>query len=1211
MSARTVSKVFICGTDSADDILNLDLDYPVHSMAIVYRTTSDGDLLYWTDGLNRPRYLNVDTVATLAPFTEDMINAAKNAPVIPVSATYRDDATVTVNNLRKQLFQFGLRWKYANLEYSTISPFSKLPLPVNFTNVDTQNDPTKNNNIRLTFKTGGSDFTEVELLGRVSTGTSFGNWFSIVNLDKDDYSFNPDTNYTFDFYNDGTYSTAGGVYINNNPTDGELYFSYLPDLANTLETLNGNVIIYGGVTDGYDVIPRADIDVTVIAGVSNPSIPTISWNQANTNQLIIYIGSTISVGAVYHIDFLYDAPAPNTSKVINYVTLFGDTQNSVANAIVALLTGGSLTATNTGAGVIELSNSAGGIYTVHMSVSTSGSDVAAPSWDWACPERLGLIYFDDRGKTNGVISFVTDATDTTDFAVTTPVFTTVNNVPQVPYLAATLNHTPPTWATSYQWVRAALTPKLLYWVSNDYQTDTDYLYICIENLTYTKSKISGYVPSYDFVKGDRIKICASYNTGTGFFTPYSVQLDMEILGVTTRTMTSPASNGTFIKVAKPSTFPSAAYQANMLVKLYTPYVRQTDTQQIFFEWGEEYAIYENGTLVLGYTLAFGTFQVGETIIEAVTNATGVVTAVSSTQLTITSIVGTFQTGLTFTGMTSGAAGTINTITTGAPFRYHRGQITDQTSGQPATFQWFDGDCYFRTRQFYLDVNGTTTTTIFTIDQNYSDYFVSEVNSNGRGWRIEPNAATIYKQVQARWGQSYQQDTDINGLNIFYPNDFDTYDLGKGSIQRFKTRNRIMRVFQEDGVGEVGVYAKYIKDSGNTTILETSDTIITTNNIQYYQGDVGIGLQPCGLISHTSRDYFVYPTNGNIYRLSADGLTNLSELYKGQFYFKNLLTPYNGDIVVGRNGNKSFLKGAFDYFDEQFIYVLPGGTERSFVLRVGINAQQSSQTWNLGFQGFSDVGDLVSVVVTDGVNTETFNYTCVSGDTTQTISQALVNLINLSTHFTASTFIFVVQYGLKIHSNIGVITVTPTVTITSSPTNRYAFSFNDMNDNRRGFCSFYDFENTEWIQSAGDRIVTWLDGDVYINDSGTYCNFFNQQFDCSVTVPFNQNMLEKKSWMAISEEANVIWHCPSIYSNVMSYGAQRQETTLVSQEFTLLEGMPHSSIKRDSNSRGGKINGNFIKGNVLVVKFQVTNAADLSYLNTVSMLIKDSPLTVKA
>ncbi len=57
-------------------------------------------------------------------------------------------------------------------------------------------------------------------------------------------------------------------------------------------------------------------------------------------------------------------------------------------------------------------------------------------------------------------------------------------------------------------------------------------------------------------------------------------------------------------------------------------------------------------------------------------------------------------------------------------------------------------------------------------------------------------------------------------------------------------------------------------------------------------------------------------------------------------------------------------------------------------------------------------------------------------------------------------------------------------------------------------------------------------------------------------------------------------------------------------------MFHAAFLRDIHSIGGIINGSFIKGNYLVVKFQVENASNLVYLNEVSVLTKDSPLTAK-
>jgi len=111
-----ISKIFLCNTDSATDILRFSLDNPVCSAIIVYRTEGDGDLLYWTDGNvadgNRPRYLNLDTVAALAPFTEDMINAAKLPPLIPPTASYASDSAFFANRVKNEYFQFAYRWVY-------------------------------------------------------------------------------------------------------------------------------------------------------------------------------------------------------------------------------------------------------------------------------------------------------------------------------------------------------------------------------------------------------------------------------------------------------------------------------------------------------------------------------------------------------------------------------------------------------------------------------------------------------------------------------------------------------------------------------------------------------------------------------------------------------------------------------------------------------------------------------------------------------------------------------------------------------------------------------------------------------------------------------------------------------------------------------------------------------------------------------------------
>lgn len=1025
----TITQIFRCGVNSATDILTFSLDYPVHSAAIVYRTTGDGDLLYWTDGYNEPRYLNLDTVSSLSPFTESMINACKNAPLAPPTVAYADDATVNVNNLRKKLFRACYRWKYANDEKSTFSPISKVAFNASGYALNTQNDPTKNNNIAITLTAGGNDSTAIEVCGQFNVNDTWGDFFLIDTLDLTDYNISPGGTFIYSFYNNGAYPT-----ISAGETD--LYFSWLPDKANTLEVLNGNTIIYGGITEGYDQLQRADVDVTVTVASAAPNVPTISFAYSGAHEITIYIGPVITAGAVYSVYFIYNSGAGGDAspKNISYTTVLGQSQNDVVNSIASLLNGNNISATNLGAGYLRVitTTGSGSITNVIVGVSIAGSEVAAQAWKWSCPGRLGLVYFDDRGKTNGVISFVGDSADSTDFAFTTPNFSTNSNIAQVPVVSASINHTPPTWATSYQWVRANLLPtKFTYWTTNDYYAETDYLYFCIQNLIYTGQQNTGFIPSYEFTEGDRIRVIAAYTGGN--FVPYNTQLDFEILGTVEKTMHSPASAGTFIKVAKPTTLPSAAYQYQMLVEIYTPKQAVANQSQLFYEWGEKYDIYTSG---------------GN--------------------------------------------------------RYHRGGVADQTASQPATFQWFDGDVYYRGRSYYENAGGIVLLTEYFMDANYSDYFQSAVNSNGRGWVIDLNAQQRYNGVLSRWGGKYQQDTSINQLNIFYPSDMDTIDLAKGSIQRFKVRDRVLRVFQDRGVGQYGIYAKYIQNNAGDNQLVTTNDIITANNINYYQGTYGLSGYPTNLCSSAIADYFVDVVTGREVRLSGDGMTDLGLLYKGQFYFSGLVTPYNRQILRG-NGSIAKVIKFWDSFENEAHTVLQAGT--------------------LSGTSYAD----------------------------------------------------------------------------------YNYSFNE---NRNGFCcDQYDYA-PEWALSANDIIYSWKNGNIYKHDvsGNNYCNFYGLQYNCEITVVFNPNVLEKKSWQSISQLASDIFNCPTIYTNINSYGTQRQETNLVAAEFTTLEGMPTSAIKRDSNSIGGKVNGAFMKGNWLAVKFQKINASNLVTLNEVSAYFIDSPLT---
>jgi len=173
---------------------------------------------------------------------------------------------------------------------------------------------------------------------------------------------------------------------------------------------------------------------------------------------------------------------------------------------------------------------------------------------------------------------------------------------------------------------------------------------------------------------------------------------------------------------------------------------------------------------------------------------------------------------------------------------------------------------------------------------------------------------------------------------------------------------------------------------------------------------------------------------------------------------------------------------------------------------------------------------------------------------------------------------------------------------------YVFSFNEK---RNGYCSFFSYTDAEWITNMEDRIVSFKDGDLWIHDNiTTRANFFGQQFDASITLVFNANLLEVKQWQSLTEVASEIWACPLIYTSVKTYGSQRQESELINQHFASLEGEFKAAFRRDINSNGALYNGGFLKGSYIVVKFQINNASNLVSLSEVSAMYKDSPLNIK-
>lgn len=1031
-----VTPLLISFVNSVADIFNFDRDYPVASINILYTTEEDGDIIHWTARNNRPMKLNIkdalDNVYGTAWVT-DFLTVARQVSIPPIQPSYEDDALVEINNLRSTLYQFRYRWQYKDNTISTWSSYSKIPSPKNPDDLASDVDPTKNNNILLSIPdSGNTDVVKVQVAARVLFAPDvFSDDFLIKVLDKvvDNIGDNSPINYYF--YNDSSYPLT-------DVEESRLLFDYVPDLANTQELLNGNVIIYGGITLGYD----KDVVLDVESNIS------LFYNDAAPGLVIEAIRNTEVEGGITAFVYyeLVFSGTPQADDEINiqtelyqegeiiinnypYTVILGDTIIDIINYYAATIPGYDAFPPDTITSPTFLINESIEDYYVSATIdygpiSPDVFDISIACWRPKSRYAFGMVYFDEFGKTNGVL------TESVMNIITEEIDTTGDAQPQISLITFDVNHQPPIWAKYFSWVRTEnLTAKSsFYFVSSGTNKDvsTGFAYI---NITAFNNNTNNY-PAYDFTKGDRIRLIGKY---TGVLNV----LDVPIIDLVTDEKIQNSAvtlTGQWIKVPY-----DAGYMVNFGVagnekwycEQYTPVLNSDDSQLVFYEFGESY----------------------------------------------------------------------NVLNWGTETRYHEGNAQNQTAVDPAIFKFGRGDYYIRQRVQPVTDNLQTVANIWIIDESVSDKYLSKITNIGRPFLIDDYAKKTFYSTQSRWSLDYQQNTNINQTNRFFPANFDEIDRAKGDIQMFKVWGRILVVFQNRAVGKYGIYARFIQNNSGESQLVTTNDIITTNNIDYAKGDYGVGDQYTCVVAGANQFYFVDPVRGYQVRLAQDGLTPISELYKGQFYIRSLLTPYN-KTFLRNNGATAKILGVYNFFDEEYYCILQGG---------------------------------------------------INGETT---------------------------------------------------INNYTFSFNEK---RNGYSSFYNIY-PEWMVSAEDVLYAWKDGQMYSHNSNTYCNFFGKQYDCSITLVFTNPLLEKKTWLSLTEVANDLFECPQIETQTTSYGTTVQQSNLIEQDFERLENQYHAAFLRDINSLGGIIDGDSLKGEYITITFQKTNAAMLVYLSEISVKFVDSPLT---
>ena len=626
---NVITKVLTSKTDSDGvDILSFNPSYKVLSVNLFYRD-DEGDLLFFNDGLNPPKVINVSANYGTS-WKLEYILVAKAPPVMPAKVVYENDTTITVNNLRNKLFQFCYRYVYDNNEKSVWSSKSIVPLPQQPSLSFTDNTATNNARISVIFSTGGADVRAIELSFRETTNGVTSDWYLIKSFDKQSLSISDNTVHDYKFYNDGIYTQIDIL-------ESSQLQDYVPQKANAAELANGNVLLYSGITESYN---KTDVSLSV-AQYTNET----AFYYDQCGLLFFAIVNGLDNGAGTSITFYLYGTGTNggngTVTTLNnaaggyYINIFATngTDLSTSYSTSGLTTSYSVSSILTGISTAMVAKGftqtslVGNKLVMSLSsgfVLTSTGFKTFPVLDndntrfasvWDSGYQYAVQYFDAQGRTIG-------AQTAAGGTINTPSRVLTSNFPTI-YLSI-LNR-PPLYASYYQVLRSnnRTYNKRLCWVSESAYsgitsaTDNQkYIYIGIGNISAYNEAISSTqnVVSYNYTEGDRIKFIRRYDVNND---PVSLpaQYDYEIVGtvatfeynISYPSPIAPDNNtytatGNFLKIKYPTAdisatfdFPGTADFQHYEILLYNYTSNFASDQRFFYEFGKEYGIGNPGT----------------------------------------------------------------------------------------------------------------------------------------------------------------------------------------------------------------------------------------------------------------------------------------------------------------------------------------------------------------------------------------------------------------------------------------------------------------------------------------------------------------------------------------------------------------------------------------------------------------------------------------
>jgi hypothetical protein len=970
-ATNTHKAIYTDKTDSAGiSLMPLDPQFYVDNVLLVNQS-----YLVWTDGQSSIGFTNLQKLSTGSYVTilaEDF-SLIKPQPLSPPIGSYSNDGGKASNFLKTKLFQFNAMWFGQDYTSSVWSTWSKRIIPSQESTPTTGGDVSQNNCIIISVPVGSVRVQTINIGARYGV---FG--YNIIKSVDRSYAialtnttisivtevleaYDPATGlYSFVFYNDSVATPVA-------PTETDLAFDYVPQMAGAAEILNGNIIALGDVVEGY-ARPATDVSVVAVGydpnltvpypPMSSPLVKTefyagASGSGAGNHRRRMYVGyrGTPAVGDFLSIT-LADIRNANATLTYTYTVLAGQSLSDVVNSFAAVIPNSNVQTNIDGSIYI---NFVGDPYYGGQNAFVR-NNVAGPAVSKSIHSvldnssyQLALSYRDKYGRYFPLVA-------NNKFIVKTPSFA------QTQGLALQLNwniNTPtsPTNAVDYQWLITK---------NNTTATILDVLGSIINYKgtwsahanSPTLAPNSGIVGDAYLITVPNLPTDTPINLGngaisypTGSYLVYNGQ-SWDLVDGKFADMTS-ASNVWVFKLNPLNLFNTEFSDKGISTVLTYDYSQNDRCTLHCYYTSPTTRVWLNNPCIdltiLGYDPATFLLKVAKpsTLLIATILNKDVYMRLSSPKQQVQGATGSENETIWY------EIGERFTITNG---------VHDILAGSIT-----DGDVYFKTRQYRGSIDPSVAYPYLATDFNFSDFYASAFTSYGRPRAyLDVLEAAEHKAV-IRYSQNFVLGSRNNGLTRFFAEAIYGEADGQtssswGAIGVLWQRGDVLVIIQETNTGYAPINISILEDAAQQKQYAISEKLI--NNIRYNQtGNIGIGRAKESFCFYDSAGWFIDPNRSAPIQVGLDGLTDIG--YKMSKYFKEVIQQ------AYRNGKKLVM-----YYDRYYKEVVFATQTTGDILT---EFKFTALSWNI-LNGYTP---LPSAITPSNGTHSTVSYNTTTGDAVYT------------------------------------------------------------------------------------------------------------------------------------------------------------------------------------------------------------------------------------